>query len=152
MIHGRPWRVDHSIMINVTWRQFDQSANQLIFGHTTNCTEMHWVVVVSERWCMAFQCSRRMASALGCQNEPPWKPLHKLSFLEFPWQHRACVSDPVLLYSVFLSEFYWAVQWWIMMANNVSWHKPTECNKYRPSLLARVTHDQWWVIANFETN
>ena len=36
MTRGRPWRVDHSIMINVTWRRFDQSAKQLIVGHTTN--------------------------------------------------------------------------------------------------------------------
>ena len=35
MTHGRSWRVDHSIMINVTWRHFDQSAKQLIVGHTT---------------------------------------------------------------------------------------------------------------------
>ena len=35
MTHGRPWRVDHSIVINVTWRRFDQSAKQLIVGHTT---------------------------------------------------------------------------------------------------------------------
>ena len=33
--HGRPWRADHSIMLNVTWRRFDQSAKQLIVGHTT---------------------------------------------------------------------------------------------------------------------
>jgi len=37
--HGRPWRVDHSIMINVTWRHFDQSAKQLIVGHTTRLFE-----------------------------------------------------------------------------------------------------------------
>jgi len=36
MTHGRLWRVDHSIMINVTWRHLDQSAKQLIVGHTTN--------------------------------------------------------------------------------------------------------------------
>ena len=35
MIHSRPWRVDHWIMIHVTWQHFDQSAKQLIFGHTT---------------------------------------------------------------------------------------------------------------------
>ena len=35
MTHGRPWRVDHSIMTNVTWRRFNQSAKQLIAGHTT---------------------------------------------------------------------------------------------------------------------
>jgi len=35
MIHGRPWRVHHSTMMNVTWRHFDQSAKQLIVGHTT---------------------------------------------------------------------------------------------------------------------
>jgi len=29
----------YSIMINVTWRHFDQSAKQLIVGHTTNCIE-----------------------------------------------------------------------------------------------------------------
>jgi len=34
MTHGRPWRVDHSIMLNVSWWHFDQSAKQLIVGHT----------------------------------------------------------------------------------------------------------------------
>jgi len=28
--------VQHSIIMNVTWRRFDQSAKQLIVGHTTN--------------------------------------------------------------------------------------------------------------------
>ena len=36
--HDRPRRVDHSIMINVTWRHFNQSAKQLIV-----CTS--WKVV-----------------------------------------------------------------------------------------------------------
>jgi len=35
MIHGWPWRVDHSIMMNVTWRHIDRSAKQLIVCHTT---------------------------------------------------------------------------------------------------------------------
>ena len=39
MTYGRPWRVDHSIMINVTWRHFDQSGKQLIVGHTTNSVD-----------------------------------------------------------------------------------------------------------------
>ena len=34
-MNSQPWRVDHSIMLNVTWRHFDQSAKQLIVGHTT---------------------------------------------------------------------------------------------------------------------
>jgi len=37
MTHGRPWRVDHMIMINVTSLHFDQSTKQLIVGHTTIC-------------------------------------------------------------------------------------------------------------------
>jgi len=32
---GRLWCIDHSIMINVTWCSFDQTAKQLIVGHTT---------------------------------------------------------------------------------------------------------------------
>jgi len=35
MTHGRPWRVDHLLTINVMWLHFDQSAKQLIVGHTT---------------------------------------------------------------------------------------------------------------------
>ena len=35
MTYGRPWCIDHIIMINVTWLHFDQSAKQLIVGHTT---------------------------------------------------------------------------------------------------------------------
>jgi len=35
LIHGRPWRVDYSIMMNVTWWYFDQSVKQVIVGHTT---------------------------------------------------------------------------------------------------------------------
>jgi len=35
MTHGWPWRVDHMIMISVTWLHFDQSANLLVVGHTT---------------------------------------------------------------------------------------------------------------------
>jgi len=44
MTHGRSWRVHHSTMMNVTWRQFDQSQKQLIVGHTTLytwCTLLH---------------------------------------------------------------------------------------------------------------
>ena len=36
MTHGRPWRVYHSIMINVTWRHFYQSVKQLVVGHAAN--------------------------------------------------------------------------------------------------------------------
>ena len=35
MTQGRPWCIHHSIMMNVTWRHFDQSAKQLIVGHMT---------------------------------------------------------------------------------------------------------------------
>jgi len=35
MLNCRPWRVQHSIMMNVTWRRFDQFAMQLTVGHTT---------------------------------------------------------------------------------------------------------------------
>jgi len=35
MTHSWPWRVDHMIMINVTWLHFDQSAKQLIVDRTT---------------------------------------------------------------------------------------------------------------------
>ena len=35
MTHGRPWNGEHSIMLNVTWRRFDQSAKQLVVGHAT---------------------------------------------------------------------------------------------------------------------
>ena len=37
------WHVQHSIMVNVTWRHFDQSAKQLaqlIVGHATNTVEL----------------------------------------------------------------------------------------------------------------
>ena len=44
MTHSRPWRVDHSIMINVTWRHFDQSAKQLIVGHTTNLIDQRRLI------------------------------------------------------------------------------------------------------------
>ena len=30
-----PWSGEHMIMLNVTWRRFDQSAKQLVVGHTT---------------------------------------------------------------------------------------------------------------------
>ena len=36
MTHGRLWSADHMIMINIMWLHFDQSAKQLIVGHTTN--------------------------------------------------------------------------------------------------------------------
>jgi len=36
MTHGWLWRIDRMIMINITWLHFDQSAKQLIVGHTTN--------------------------------------------------------------------------------------------------------------------
>jgi len=36
MTHVRLWRIDRMIMINITWLHFDQSAKQLIVGHTTN--------------------------------------------------------------------------------------------------------------------
>jgi len=35
VLHGRPWRVHHSIIMNVTWRRFDQSATRLAVGGTT---------------------------------------------------------------------------------------------------------------------
>jgi len=35
---GRSWRGEHSIMLNVTWRRFDQSAKQLVVGHATKIT------------------------------------------------------------------------------------------------------------------
>jgi len=44
---GRPWRVDHSIMLNVTWRRFGQSAKQLEVGHATNNI---WRTVVRGTW------------------------------------------------------------------------------------------------------
>jgi len=37
------WHVQHSVMVNVTWRHFDQSAKQLaqlIVGHATNTVEL----------------------------------------------------------------------------------------------------------------
>jgi len=44
MTHSRPWRVDHSIMIKVTWRHFDESAKQLIVGHTTNLIDQRRLI------------------------------------------------------------------------------------------------------------
>jgi len=35
ILNRRPWRVQHSIMMNAMWQRFDQSAKQLIVGHTT---------------------------------------------------------------------------------------------------------------------
>jgi len=32
---GWPWSGEHMIMLNVTWQRLDQSAKQLIVGHTT---------------------------------------------------------------------------------------------------------------------
>ena len=46
MTHSWPWCVDHSIMINVTWRHFDQSAKQLIVGHTTQQYDVGNIAVV----------------------------------------------------------------------------------------------------------
>ena len=40
MLNRRPWRVQHSIMTNVTWRRFDQSAKQLVVGHTTTAVHI----------------------------------------------------------------------------------------------------------------
>ena len=44
MIHGPPWHVDHSIVMNIMWRHFDQSPKQLIVCHTT---VYRWCTVVS---------------------------------------------------------------------------------------------------------
>jgi len=60
-------------------------------------TEM--ACVVSESWCMAFQCLLRTESALDSQRELPWWPLHKSSCLGFSWPHRACVSSTLLFLS-----------------------------------------------------
>ena len=75
MTHGRPWCVDHSITINVTWWRFDQSAKQLIVGHTikfhitwqiasqsycdsssSNADKMTWSIF-NLRWNCIIQCS-----------------------------------------------------------------------------------------------
>ena len=45
MTTGWPWRVDHSIMLNITWRRFDQSAKQLVVGHATTRYVTQWVAL-----------------------------------------------------------------------------------------------------------
>ena len=47
MSHGRQWRVDHSIMINVTWQHFDQSAKQLIAAPSCHIFNLGFII---------FQC------------------------------------------------------------------------------------------------
>jgi len=42
-----PWIVSHSIMLNVTWRRFDQSVKQLVVGQTTI---NRWRTVASGTW------------------------------------------------------------------------------------------------------
>ena len=61
MTNGRPWSGEHSIMLNVTWRRFDQSVKQLVVGHaTTHCnitliSHLHWLHL---NWCAKPQNNR----------------------------------------------------------------------------------------------
>ena len=73
------WSIEHMIMLNVTWRRFDQSAKQLIVGRTT-ITSLPWVIhpydvacslitvgifVVCSRSHCGRWCSRRSSSMLS---------------------------------------------------------------------------------------
>ena len=52
MSPGWLWSGEHMIMLNVTWRRFDQSAKQLIVGHTTNGadTNKHQLLDAETKW------------------------------------------------------------------------------------------------------
>jgi len=71
MTHGRPWNGEHSIMLNVTWRRFDQSAKQLVVGHATmkyldvGLPTVHHLYIVSNmlvasEWLGATENSRHL--------------------------------------------------------------------------------------------
>ena len=47
--YGRPWRGEHSIMLNV-WRNFDQSAKQFVVGHATN------IIFLLRLFCVPLAC------------------------------------------------------------------------------------------------
>jgi len=43
-LHGRPWCVHHSIMMNIMWQRFNQSAQQLVVGYTTSTFVKNWPI------------------------------------------------------------------------------------------------------------
>ena len=54
VLHGRPWRVHHSIMMKVTWQRFDQSAKRLAVGDTT-IQSPRVVFAVFLCWCAGWR-------------------------------------------------------------------------------------------------
>ena len=102
MTHSPQWRVDHSIIINVLWRCFDQSAKQLIVGHMTIYVDWHSPLFEQQfsrsTWTSKFSPSILFQGIRTSMNR--W---HKCGFLQARWPscHPTHVSTPHRLYGVY---------------------------------------------------
>ena len=68
--NGRPWRVHHSLMTNVTWWRFNQSAKRLAVGHMVTCLFVRGVC--SCRWSLTC-ATRRWRPVTGRRSRLSWR-------------------------------------------------------------------------------
>jgi len=93
MSPGWLWSGEHMIMLNVTWRRFDQSVKQLIVGHTTKEAEHRLVeYVIFPLLKKSISDKDQLANYLARVAKYVVKPFltNKLSPIKFKQLHKLC--------------------------------------------------------------